>query len=93
MVIQQLQNLVKLHLYQSKEQLIKVLGRPLQFSDDYIWFYRKHHWLFFRDEISFIFEDDKVVDVCITEYFLWFELYTIFFYEGQTPEYKVIKLF
>ena len=91
--IQKLKKLVIKHLNQTKEQIYREWGKPLKDSDNEIWFFRKYHWLFFWDEVAFIFEEDKVIDITVTEYLLGIELRNIFFFEFQTPEYKVVNKF
>ncbi|TDX82563.1 hypothetical protein [Epilithonimonas xixisoli] len=90
--IQKLALLVKMYLNESKEQLLEDLGSPNKYSNKHIWFYTNYRFLIFQDEIAFIFERDRVVDIVITEYVLWRKVSNIFFYEGQIPEYKVNRL-
>lgn len=89
--IQKLKNLVDKHLHQTKEEIYKKWGKSLQDSDNEIWFFRKYRGFIFWDEIAFIFQEDKVVDISISQYLLGFEYSTIFYYENATPEYKIMK--
>ena len=89
--IRKLKKLVDKHLNQSKDQISKKWKNPLKNSDNEIWFFRKYHWLFFWDEVAFIFEEDKVVDITLTEYILGIELRNIYFFEFQNPQYKVVN--
>ncbi|WP_434979105.1 hypothetical protein [Daejeonia sp. YH14] len=90
--IQKLRNLVQQHLNQTKTDLEKKYGRPCKNSDAEVWFYRKYRWGIFKDEIAFIFEEDCVIDITLTEYIFWIEYRNIFYNRGENPEYKVIKL-
>ena len=91
--IRKLKKIVSLHLHQTKEDIRKTWGKPSRRSDNEVWFYYRYRWIFFRDEVVFIFEEDIVVDVSITQYLLWIEYQHIFYYENETPEYKIIKNF
>lgn len=91
--IQKLKKLIDENLYQSKDQVLKKLGNPQKRSDNEIWFYRKFSFSIFNDEISIIFEEDIVVDICLTRLFLWKEVKSIYYFEGQEPEFKVVDYF
>lgn len=91
--VRKLKKLVNNHLNQSKEQIAKYWKKPLKQSNREIWFFRKYRWFLFCDEVAFIFEEDRVIDIAVTEYILGIELRNIFYYENQSPEYKVINLF
>ena len=58
-----------------------------------IWFFRKYRWFLFWDEVAFIFENDIIIDITITEYLLGIELRNIYFFQFQTPEYRVVNSF
>ncbi|MBB6369663.1 hypothetical protein HNP36_000716 [Chryseobacterium shigense] len=90
--VQQLKKLINENLHRSKSQILSVFGKPSKKSDCEIWFYRKFYISFFNDEIAFLFEEDTVVDICITRYFLWKEVKSIYYFEGKNPEYKVVSL-
>ncbi len=90
--VRKLKKLIEAHLHQSKNQILMIFGRPKKNSDSEIWFFRKFRFSFFNDEIAFIFEEDKVVDICLTQYFLWQEVKNIYYLEGQDPEYKVVPM-
>lgn len=90
--IQKLRKLVHQHLNQTKTDLENKFGKPDKNSDKEIWFYRKYRWGIFMDEIAFIFEENRVIDITLTEYILWIEYRNTFYYEGETLEYKVIAL-
>lgn len=90
--VQNLKNLIDIFLHKSKEDIQKEWGKPLKFSDNAIWFYKKYHWGIFKNEIGFVFEGDNVVDIMISQYIFWKEYKNIFYYEGETPEYRVMKL-
>ena len=91
--IWKLKKLVDKHLNQAKEELSKEWKNPLKDSDDEIWFFRKYKNLLFWNEVAFIFIEDKVVDIIITEYILGIEICNIYFFEHQSLEYKVVKSF
>ncbi|MXS72087.1 hypothetical protein GSF70_12755 [Flavobacteriaceae bacterium W22] len=90
--MQKLKILVEKHLHQSKEKIRKEWKKPLKNSDAEIWFYHKYRWGIFKDEIAFIFEEDKVIDIALTEYIFWIEYKNFFYYKGENPEYKVMNL-
>lgn len=90
--VQKLKKLIDEYLGLSREDIFKEWGLPLKSSDDEIWFYIRYRWPVFRDKTGFIFVEDEVVDIVITSYILWKEYKNVFFYEGEPPEYKVIKL-
>ena len=69
------------------------MEKPLKESDNVIWFFRKYKLLLFWDEIAFIFENDIIIDITITEYLLGIELRNIYFFQFQTPEYRVVNSF
>jgi len=91
--IRKLKSLVDQYLHQDKDYVRKILGKPSKKSDDWIWSYNLYHWGVFRDEIAFIFEEEEVVDIVITRYFLWVEYLYIYYQEYAKPEYRVIKGF
>lgn len=91
--VRKLKKLVDKHLNQPKEQIIKEWKKPLKESDNEIWSFRKYKWFLFCDEVAFIFEGDKVIDITVTEYLLGIELRSVFYYENQSPEYKVVNSF
>lgn len=89
--IRKLKKLVDRHLNQTKSQIVKEWKKPLKESDNEIWFFRKYRWFLFQDEVAFIFAEDKVIDIIITEYLLGIELRNIYFFQYQFPEYKVVN--
>ncbi|MCX8525244.1 hypothetical protein OF897_15090 [Chryseobacterium formosus] len=91
--IQKLKKLINENLGKSKTEIQIVFGTPSKKSDDGVWFYRKFHLSPYKDEILFIFDDDVVVDICTNKYFLWREVKSIFYMEGQNPEYKEVSFF
>lgn len=91
--VRKLKKLVGKYLNQTKEQITKEWKNPLKESDKEILFFRKYRWFLFWDEVAFIFDEDKVIDIAVTEYILGIEFCNIFYYENQSPEYKVINLF
>ena len=90
--VRKLKKLVDQHLHKSQNQILLIFGRSKKNSDSEIWFFRQFRFSFFNDEIAFIFEEDKVVDICLTQYFLWQEVRNIYYMEGQDPEYKVVSM-
>lgn len=90
--IQRLKRLIDRFLNQSKDDLRGILGSPSKKSDSEVWFYSKYRMLVYKDEIAFVFQEDIIVDIMVTEYFLWIEINNIFYYEGQDPEFKVVGL-
>ena len=91
--VRKLKKLVGKYLNQTKEQITKEWKNPLKESDKEILFFRKYRWFLFWDEIAFIFDEDKVIDIAVTEYILGIEFCNIFYYENQSPEYKVVNSF
>jgi len=90
--IQKLKKLVKIHLHQTKIEILKIWGKPNKNSDDYIWFYSWYNYGIFKDEIAFIFDEHQVVDICITSYIFWIKYKNTFYYENQKPEYKAFTI-
>ncbi len=90
--IRKLRKLVTLYLHKSRGDLEKIYGKPDAKFDDEMWFYNRYRWGIFKDEIAFVFEDNYVVDISITEYIFRKEYRNIFYYEGQNPEYKVFNI-
>ncbi|MFC4686802.1 hypothetical protein ACFO4P_07615 [Epilithonimonas pallida] len=91
--IRKFKKIVSTYLYLQKENISKIWGKPSRHSDNEIWFYPAPFWSIFRDEVIFIFDEDIVVDVAIIRYFLWKEYQYIFYYENETPEYKIFRNF
>lgn len=90
--IRKLRKLVTLYLHKSRGDLEKIYGTPDIKFDDEMWFYNRYRWGIFKDEIAFVFEDNNIVDISITEYIFGEEYRNIFYYEGQNPEYKVFNI-
>ncbi len=90
--IQKLKKLVHQYLHKSRAEIRLLFGKPHQKSDNEIWFYTQYQRIIFKDEIAFIFEEDHVVDIVISQFILWKEWKNIFYYENQNPEYKIIYL-
>lgn len=84
-----LKRLIDQYLNQPKDLIISVFGKPLKKSDNYVWSYRSLSFSPFYHEVLFLFEGDIVVDIMIYEYFLWFEVNSVFHFEGRNPEYKI----
>ncbi|MDV4044815.1 hypothetical protein CMT37_18545 [Elizabethkingia anophelis] len=94
--VDKLRCLVKEYLHCSIEELSAEWGTPGAGSDMYnnsIWIYHKRRLLFFHDEIAFIIEKEKVVDIALTECFLWMDLRSVFYFKGQENEYRVDEYF
>lgn len=91
--IQKIDHLVKNYLSKSRSEILKLWGKPLKESDNDTWFYEKKSFGIFKDEIAFIFKNDLVEDVMISEFVLGISLYNIFYYKDETCQYKVVKLF
>lgn len=89
--IQKLKRLIDENLNKSKNQIRMIFGVPSKKSDNEVWFYRKFQISLFNDEIIFIFENDKVIDITICQYFLWLEIKNIYYFEAGTPEYKEVS--
>ena len=90
--IQKLQNYINEYLGKKDFEIIKELGAPMDGFDDNVLIYKKFNNIIFSDEITFFIEKGRVVDICISECFLWIGLRNIFYYKGETPEYKIINL-
>lgn len=92
--IHKLEKLVRKNLYKSKSHIRMNFGIASKSSDNEMWCYNHYRWGIWREQIIFIFdENDVVIDIMIAEYILWKEIRNIFYYEGQTPEYKVMNFF
>ena len=91
--IRKLKKLVDKHLHQAKKQIAKEWKKPLKESVNEIWFFRKYRWFVVWDEVTFIFDEDKVIDIAVTEYLLGIELRNIYYFQYQIPEYKVVDSF
>ncbi|KQS89989.1 MULTISPECIES: hypothetical protein [Chryseobacterium] len=89
--VRKLKKLIANYLHKSKNEILISFGRPARKSDSEVWFFRKFKPSFYNDEIVFIFEDDKVVDISISKYFLWKELINVYYFEGKNPEFKVVS--
>lgn len=90
--IQKLKSLVDKYLNLSTQDILLEWSNPRKCSSENIWIYKRWSNLIFYDEISFILENNIVVDIALTEYTLWIAKKNIFYFEGQMPEYKIIKL-
>lgn len=90
--IQRLRRLLDRFLNKSKNDVRTILGSPSKRSDTEVWFYSQYRMLVYKDEMAFVFEEERVVDIMVTEYFLWMEINNIFYYEGQDPEFRVMSL-
>ena len=88
--VQKLKNLLDKNIHKSKNEILKVFGRPSRKSDSEVWFYRRFGLSLFSDEIVFIFEEDRVVEISLTQYFLLMERKNVYYFKGQNPEYKVV---
>jgi len=87
--IRKLKKLVGKYLYLHKNKILYDMGAPDIKSDDFIWFYTSHYFLdIFKLEIIFIFEEDVVVDISLTEYIFRREYSSTFYYENAVPEFK-----
>lgn len=91
--IQKIDALVKNYLSKSKFYIRRYWDDPLLHSDDEIWYYRKYRFGIFKDEIAFVFKNNKVSDIIISEYMFGIAVYNIFYQAGQINKYKVVKLF
>ena len=91
--IKKFHHLIKENLGKTKHEIKKIFGNPSKKSDNEFWSYRKFHFSLFNNEIIFIFEDDRVIDISTNKYFLWIEVKSIFYMEFQNPEYKEISFF
>ena len=91
---QKLKTLVEQYLHLSKADILKALGKPCEKSEEDVWFYCRYQYGIFRSKHTFIFEEDELVDISITEYFFFFiETNHIFYYENQNPACKVMQSF
>lgn len=89
--IQKLELLFLKYIYKTPEQIRQKLGKPLKSSNEEMLFYFRYRYLIFRDEISFIIHDDKVVDILLTESILGIRFWEIFYNELEDC-YNVIRL-
>lgn len=91
--IKKLENLVRTHLSKSRLDIKMLWGKPLQDSDNNTWYFKKVRYGIFKDEIAFIFLNDRVVDIMISEYVFGVHICNIFYNEGHTVKYRVVKMF
>lgn len=84
-------HLVKNYLNQSKQAIRQAFGQPNKKSDNEVWIYNRYRYGIFKEEISFLFEDDKVNDVVLTEYLFCIEMYAIYYYSSLKPPYRIVK--
>jgi len=89
--IQKLQRIISEDFNKSKEHILNKYGNPDKKSDSHVWFFRKFYFSPYNDEIAIIFDENIVVDICLTHYFLWWEIKNIYYFEGGTPDYKVVN--
>lgn len=89
--ISKLRKLIQKYLYLKKENLEKDFGKPSKKSEEGICFFNTYRWLILRDEMVFIFEDDIIIDIILTEYILGIEYSNTFYFEDNTPTFKVQK--
>lgn len=79
-------------LHQSKSRILEEYGKPLKCSDDEVWYYSRHEWGILKDEIIFIFEENIVVDIVISQYFLWNCYQHVVYDKTKIPAYKITKM-
>lgn len=89
--VQKIKKLGDNFFHRSKDDLLKEWGKPLKHSDNKVWFYNQYSRGVFKDEISFVFEEDVVADIMVTQYFFWIEYQNMFYYEGEDNECRVMK--
>lgn len=91
--IQKLKKLVDTYLHHPKDDIMASFGKPKKNSDDEVWFYSFYHLGVFRDEIAFIFQENQVADIMISEFFLWKLISNAYYYEGKKFDYKMTRYF
>lgn len=82
--IHKIDDLVKKYQFKSKLFIIKYWGNPTKYSEREAWFYKRYRWGIFKDEISFIFDENRVVEIGVIKYFLWMNISNIFYSEVKT---------
>ncbi|MYZ60340.1 hypothetical protein EH151_10630 [Elizabethkingia anophelis] len=90
--IHKLSSLIKRYLGLSVHDLLRERGEPGRDSSYDIWIYNSRRHLIFQDEIAFILEGDIIVDIVLTEYTFGLVRRNIFYFEGQSPEYKIVEI-
>lgn len=83
--------MLQLYLNRSKNEIVDSLGNPTRKSDQSVYFYRKISFSLFWEETALIFEEDKVVDIIVNIFFLWWEIRSIYYFEGRNLQYKTVK--
>lgn len=89
--IEKLQRYLNEYLGKEDCHIFEKLGTPIECYDN-VFVYERYYKVFFRDEIVFYIKEERVVDISITEYFLWIGLRNIFYYKGKKPEYKITDI-
>lgn len=68
--IRKIKKLINEYLGKSKNEIRIIFGKPSKKSDNGVWFYRRFNLSLFNDEILFIFEENVVIDIATSKYFL-----------------------
>lgn len=91
--IQKLRNYIDLYLGKNSEYILQKLGIPdAHFDGSETWFYTKKKYSIFKDEIALFLRNDKVEDIAITEYVFGIAVRNIFYYQKESPEFKVSNI-
>lgn len=91
--IKKLENLVMRYLSKSKSDIIAEWGNPLKDSDYDTFYYQKLRFGIFKDDIALIFQNGRVADIMISEYFMGIHVYNIFYNEEKASKYRVVKIY
>lgn len=90
---QKLRNYLEGYLGKTDVEIIEKFGNNIKmYSEDTLIVIKPYNFIF-RDEVTFFLREGKVVDIVITEFFLWIGIRNIFYYKGESPEYKVVELY
>ena len=91
--IQKLKSYLDQYLGKSSEYILQKLGMPeTYYENDEVLFYEKKKYGIFKDEIALFLKNDKVEDIAITEYVFGIAVRNIFYYQKESPEFKVSNI-
>ncbi|AQX90574.1 MULTISPECIES: hypothetical protein [Elizabethkingia] len=90
--IQKLHFLIERYLREDIYCIYREWGKPRRYSDASILIYKTRWNLIFQNEIAFVLNEGIVVDITLAEYIFGIARRSVFYYEGQTPEYRIVNI-